>query len=119
MTGQFIGKCHPTPNQDRVPINIDPAVRKRLRDLLEDFPEFHTVGYSAFINRAVELAEGEAMVERSRKSPPPKRTLHKQIERGESAFKYAATCPKCQTEMGVNMMGMGTCPACGHRRNPL
>lgn len=64
MSGNFIGKCHPTPNRERVPINIDPDVRKRLRGLLEDFPEFHTVGYSAFINRAVELAEGEAMVAR-------------------------------------------------------
>lgn len=65
MIGDFIGKCHPTPNRDRVPIMIDPDVRKRLRDLLERFPEFHTVGYSAFINRAVELAEGEAMEQRT------------------------------------------------------
>jgi hypothetical protein len=67
VTGAFIGKCHPTDGIQRVPINIDPAVRKRLRDLLEDFPEFRAVGYSAFINRAVELAEGEAMMERGRK----------------------------------------------------
>ena len=61
MIGSLIGKCHPTDGIERVPINIDPAVRKRLRALLEDYPEFRTVGYSAFINRAVELAEGEAM----------------------------------------------------------
>lgn len=65
----FIGKCRPTPNRERVPINIDPAVRSRLRGLLENFPEFHVVGYSAFINRAVELAEGEAMADRRARSP--------------------------------------------------
>lgn len=121
MTGSFIGKCRPTDGIERVPINIDPAVRKRLRDLLEDFPEFHTVGYSAFINRAVELAEGEAMDSRRREAitRQPNRTLRERVERGESAFKYVGTCPKCQTEMGVNMYGMGTCPSCGHRRNPL
>lgn len=51
-------RCPSTENRDRVPINIDPAVRKRLRDLLFE-PELRGVGYSAFINRACEAAETE------------------------------------------------------------
>jgi len=86
VTGSFIGKCHPTDGIERVPINIDPAVRKRLRDLLEDFPEFHAVGYSAFINRAIELAEGEAMVARR--------------ECKHSCADVAATlCPSCGADL--------------------
>lgn len=50
---------------ERVPINIDPAVRARLRDLLL-LPELQGVGYSAFINRACEVAETAIMVRRSR-----------------------------------------------------
>lgn len=62
---RFITFCGPTRNKERVPINIDPSVRDRLRDLLfED--EFHAVGYSAFINRACEIAETEIAYERTK-----------------------------------------------------
>jgi hypothetical protein len=54
----FIGKCRPTLNREREPINIDPDVRQRMRELLYE-DEFHAVGYSAFINRACEIAETE------------------------------------------------------------
>jgi hypothetical protein len=55
---------HRSPETDeRVPINIAPDVRKRLRDLLFE-PEMRGVGYSAFINRAVEAAETEIMESR-------------------------------------------------------
>lgn len=40
----------------RVSINIDPAVRDRLINLLFQ-PEFQSVGFSAFIDRACEVAE--------------------------------------------------------------
>jgi hypothetical protein len=43
---------------DRVPINIAPEVRARLRNLLWE-REMRGVGYSAFINRACEVAEAE------------------------------------------------------------
>lgn len=42
---------------ERVPIDIDPAVRERLRNLLVFHPELRGVGYSAFIERACEVAE--------------------------------------------------------------
>ena len=55
--------ARPTENRERVPINIDPAVRQRLNDLLW-MPEMRGVGYSAFINRACEAAETEIMHKR-------------------------------------------------------
>lgn len=39
-------------------INIDPAVIYALRDLLFE-PEFHAVGYSEFLERAIEVARSE------------------------------------------------------------
>lgn len=54
----FIGKCQPTPNRKRVPINIDPEVRERLAHLLWQ-PEMRGIGYSAFLNRAIDIAMAE------------------------------------------------------------
>lgn len=51
----------------RLPILIHPEVRVRLRDLLFE-PEMQGVGYSAFINRACELAETEIVEDRRKKS---------------------------------------------------
>lgn len=48
--------CAPTQSRERVSIYIDPAVRERLAVLLFE-PEMQGVGYSAFINRACEVAE--------------------------------------------------------------
>lgn len=50
----------PFPTRERVPINIDPAVRERLKRLL-NHPFFSGtgVGYSAFVNRACQIAEAE------------------------------------------------------------
>jgi hypothetical protein len=47
---------NPPPDAERVPINIHPEVRERLRTLLFE-PEMLAVGYSEFINRACEAAE--------------------------------------------------------------
>lgn len=58
MTDISILDCRPTPNTERVPINIDPDVLTRLRLLLWT-RQMHGVGYSAFINRACEIAETE------------------------------------------------------------
>ena len=44
-------------DNERVPINIHPDVRFRLAALLTHNDEFHGVGYSQFIERAVEVAE--------------------------------------------------------------
>jgi hypothetical protein len=44
------------PSSERVLMNIHPQVRERLRELLAE-PEMRGVGYSAFINRAVCVAE--------------------------------------------------------------
>ena len=68
---------------------------------------------------AIKAGAAKQIARQSITNERPKRTLRERVERGESVFKYVATCIKCQTEMGVNMMGMGTCPSCGHRRNPL
>lgn len=47
-------------DDNRVPINIAPEVRKRLNDLLNSDAFAGTgVGYSAFIDRACEAAETE------------------------------------------------------------
>lgn len=54
----------PPPDPERVPINIHPEVRQRLRDLLFDNPELRGVGYSSFINRACEATEGALIEER-------------------------------------------------------
>lgn len=61
----FINQCRPPHSAERVPIAIDPAVQKRLRDLLF-MPEMRGVGYSAFINRACEIAETEIAERRTR-----------------------------------------------------
>lgn len=53
------------------------------------------------------------------KNPEPKERLRDLIEQGHSAHRYWAICDHCHTEMGTNMMGMGTCPSCGYQRNPL
>jgi hypothetical protein len=55
-------------SEEREPINIAPEVRERLRTLLYR-PEFNGtgVGYSAFIDRACEVAEAELAVQRSAK----------------------------------------------------
>ena len=58
----------PNDTRERVPINIRPEVRQRLRDLLME-PEFRGVGYSSFIERAVEAAETEMMNRRSGRQP--------------------------------------------------
>lgn len=55
---------HRSFSKDRAPILVHPDVRKRLRDLLFE-PEMMGVGYSAFINRACEVAETE-IIERKR-----------------------------------------------------
>ena len=46
----------PSLRPEREPILLDADVRERLRSLLFE-PEFHGVGYSAFIERACEVAE--------------------------------------------------------------
>jgi hypothetical protein len=46
----------PPPSSDRVLMNVHPDTRERLRDLLATAPELQGVGYSAFINRAIEVA---------------------------------------------------------------
>lgn len=52
----FVNKCPPTADPAREEIFICPEVRDRLARLLYH-PAMRTVGYSAFINRACELAE--------------------------------------------------------------
>lgn len=59
------GHRHP-PDDRRVPCMIHPEVRDRLQALLLRNPELRGVGYSAFINRACEAAEGEIAERRSR-----------------------------------------------------
>lgn len=69
----FLGKCLPNPTGERVPVtgdpenpfmNIDVDVRERLRLLLYQ-PEMRGVGYSAFLNRACEIAEQEIVDNRA------------------------------------------------------
>lgn len=61
---KMIGEARNVPRgRERMPINIHPDVRERLRDVLfED--EMRGVGYSEFINRACEIAESEIAQER-------------------------------------------------------
>lgn len=59
----ILDSIRPTEGRDRVPIKIDPAVRQRLNNLLWH-PEMVGVGYSAFINRACEVAETAIMQRR-------------------------------------------------------
>lgn len=59
--------CPPTQNSDRVTFDIDPDVRARLRNLLFE-PEMRGVGYSAFINRACEVAETAIAEQRTRRA---------------------------------------------------
>ena len=56
---------YPYGDTERVPINIHPDVRERLRRVLYQ-PEFRGAGYSAFINRACEIAETEIAHRRRR-----------------------------------------------------
>lgn len=51
----LIGESSERPAGMRVPINIDERVRERLRRLLFK-PEMRGVGYSEFINRAINAA---------------------------------------------------------------
>lgn len=51
------GMTRPMPDERRVPIYIHPNVRQRLHSLLMHNEEMRGVGYSAFINRACEVAE--------------------------------------------------------------
>lgn len=51
----LIGETLSRPKGDRVPINIAESVREDLRNLLYQ-SELRGVGYSEFIQRAVELA---------------------------------------------------------------
>lgn len=53
-----------------------------------------------------------------RPEPPPERLLDL-IEEDRTAWNYWATCERCGSEMGVNMLGMGKCPSCGCDRNPM
>lgn len=48
-----LGRWKP-PSKDRVPINIHPDARERLRNALMDDPRLHGVGYSEFIMRALD-----------------------------------------------------------------
>ena len=63
LTGETISRpTHATPNYPegmRVPINIDPGVRTNLLDLLYQ-PWMRGVGYSEFIQRAIDRAYEEA-----------------------------------------------------------
>lgn len=55
MTGP---STKPPCERERVPIEIAPDVRTRLRNLLFH-PEMRAVGYSEFISRALDMAEAE------------------------------------------------------------
>jgi len=63
------------------------------------------------------LSDGQE--EFSARSIKDDRSVRQLIEDGDSAHNYWSNCDICQAEMGVNMYGMGTCPECGHHRNPL
>jgi hypothetical protein len=52
---KLIGETQGRPQGERVPINIDENVREKLRNLLYE-PEMRGVGWSEFIDRAVDLA---------------------------------------------------------------
>ena len=56
---------NPPRDEERVPINIAPEARDRLRKLLFE-PEMRAVGYSEFIQRACEAAEAEIAQARRR-----------------------------------------------------
>lgn len=64
------------PVRDRQPILIDPAVRSRLRALLFE-PQFRGVGYSAFIERACEVAE--TAIAQQRTERPQRRKDHCEV----------------------------------------
>jgi hypothetical protein len=59
MPTNLIGpSVDPPRDTARVPLNVQPDVRTRLRKLLFA-PELHAVGFSEFINRACAVAETE------------------------------------------------------------
>lgn len=62
LIGPSVEHFHPA--DGREPINIHPAVRARLRQILFE-PELQAVGYSEFINRACEAAETQIAVVRT------------------------------------------------------
>ena len=64
------------PSSDRVLMNVHPDVRQRLRDLLAS-PEMRGVGYSAFINRACEVAEEQVRERADRPAPEIPNTFHR------------------------------------------
>ena len=86
---------HNPEHDRRVPINIAPEVRKRLRDLLFQ-PEMQGVGYSAFINRAVENVEGEIMRERTQRDQwcPVCKTFHDDPGEKTDAGRLTRPCPR-------------------------
>lgn len=57
-TKSLLGSAKAGFDPRRVPMNIHPTVRKRVRDLLFE-PELAGVGYSEFVARACEAAETE------------------------------------------------------------
>lgn len=56
MNDDLLTHLSPPASSERVLMNVHPQVRERLRALLRE-PEMLGVGYSAFINRACEIAE--------------------------------------------------------------
>lgn len=71
---EMILRCDTTENPSRAAHNVDPDVLARLRRLLFE-PEMRGVGYSAFINRACEVAETAIMEQRTRHAEAAPRRL--------------------------------------------
>lgn len=71
MPKSMIGHSNrPVEGRERVSMNVHPDARKRLKEVLFE-SEMHGVGYSEFINRACEVAEGEIAEERTRAARVP------------------------------------------------
>jgi hypothetical protein len=60
----LVGETTGRPQGERVPMNVDRDVREKVRSLLYE-PEMRGVGYSEFLQRAVDAAWAELLAKRA------------------------------------------------------